>query len=271
MPEAVPTAPPPAPTVTSPAVATPGTPEAGQLTLGDLVTRVNAAWADVRSYRATFTGGSATAPPPGGSPAATPMASPAATPLAAPSGSLTSVREVAESGAQRQLVTGAGAADHEAVLLDDRLYVRGPLASQLVPGAGPRDWVSLDPAAVTEGSRLALLLGGLPETPPSPLAAAPERLWAQTVRDLGEVSFDGRQCRTYGAADTVTQTGMRVDYVIAIDERDLPCFIETSAGGTPRGREEYTAMNDEIDIAAPVAATPVAAIPAALATPAARD
>ena len=267
MPGAVPSTA-PAVATTAPAVSTPGSPAAGQMTLGDLAARVNAAWRSVGSYRATFTGGTVAAPPVS---AATPRATPAATPLARTGGAFTSVREVAGLDAQRQTVSGLGPDDHEAVLSGGRLYLRGPLASQIAPGAGPDTWLSLDPADVVAGSRLALLLGGLPGTPPSPLAGVPERLWPQTPRELGEVTFDGRQCRTYSAADTVTQTGLRVDYTIAVDDRDLPCFIETSAGGAPRGREEFTAINEDLTIAAPAAATPVVAIPPALATPAAHD
>jgi hypothetical protein len=247
-------------------VGTPATPS-GELTLGALAERVNAAWAGVGSYRATFTGGPVSAPPAPG----TPLASPVATPVAGSTDVFTSVREVVLPDRQRQTVSGAGADDHEAILAGGRLYLRGPLAAQIVPGTDPETWLTLDPASVTPESRLSILLGGLPDTPPSPLAGVPERLWPQGLRDLGEVTVDGRACRAYAAADTVTATGMRVDYTIAVDENDLPCFIETSAGGTPRGREEYSAIDAELEIEAPAAATPVAAIPVALATPSAHD
>ncbi|MGH2614962.1 MAG: hypothetical protein ACRDJC_06970, partial [Thermomicrobiales bacterium] len=113
------------------------------------------------------------------------------------------------------------------------------------------------------------LLGGLPETPGAPMASLPERLWPQEVRDLGTVEFDGRECHVYGAADTVQATGMRVDYTIAIDAQDIPCFIETGAGGVTQGRDEYSDLGASFSIAAP-AATPVS-IPPELATPIAHD
>ena len=74
---------------------------------------------------------------------------------------------------------------------------------------------------------LSRLLGGLPEIPAAPLASLPERLLPQVIREMGDVEHDGRECRVYGAADTVPATGMRVDYTIAVDDRDIPCFIET--------------------------------------------
>jgi hypothetical protein len=114
------------------------------------------------------------------------------------------------------------------------------------------------------------MLGGLPQLPGAPLASLPERLLPQIVREINTVEHNGRECRVYGAADTVQATGMRVDYTIAIDDRDIPCFIETGVGGVPQGRDEYTDIDDSIAIEPPVAATPVS-VPPALATPLAHD
>jgi hypothetical protein len=203
-------------------------------------------------------------------PAATPMATPGGTPVARPRGTLVMVREVALPDRQRQEVSGLGGDDHEAVATGEEIFVRGPLAERIAPGAPPDVWVAVDPATLPEDSELLRLLGGLPRIPPTPLASIPERLLAQPVRDLGAVEFDGRECEIYGAVDTVAATGMRVDYAIAIDANDLPCYIETSTGGTSQGRDEYTAIDEAITIEVPVAATPVS-VPPALATPAARD
>jgi len=92
----------------------------------------------------------------------------------------------------------------------------------------------------------------------------------QVVREMGNVDFDGRTCHVYGAADTVADTGMRIDYTIALDEQDLPCYIETSTGGVTQGRDEFTGINSPIQIEAPQAATPVSGVPVA-GTPAGRD
>jgi hypothetical protein len=117
---------------------------------------------------------------------------------------------------------------------------------------------------------LSRLLGGLPETPAAPLASLPERLLPQLIREMGAVEHDGRECRVYGAADTVPATGMRVDYTIAVDDRDIPCFIETGAGGVVQGRDEYTDIDASLTIEPPPAATPVS-VPPVLATPLAHD
>jgi hypothetical protein len=190
--------------------------------------------------------------------------------VARPRETFTTVREVVLPDRQAQRVSGLGASDHEAVAIGDRLFVRGPLVDRIAPGTPPETWVAIDPANLPADATLTRLLGGLPAIPAAPLASLPERLWPQAVRELAPVTFDERACRVFGAADTVTATGMRVDYTIAIDERDLPCFVETAAGGVVQGRDEYTAVDGDLTIAAPVAATPVS-VPPALASPVARD
>ncbi len=278
MPETTPT---PMPETTPPveeSVATPGTPASAELTLGELAERVNAAWPNVRSYRITFTGSTLSMPTglgtpiarPLATPAAAPMATPGATPVARPRETFVSIREVVLPDRQRQDVRGLGDIDHEAIAIGDRLYVRGPLVEQIAPGTPVDVWIAVNPSSVLERSMLSRLLGGLPDIPVAPLASLPERLLPQLISEMGVVEHDGRECRVYGAADTVPATGMRVDYTIAVDGRDIPCFIETGTGGVTQGRAEYGDIDGSLTIEAPMAATPVS-VPPELATPLAHD
>ena len=278
MPETTPTAPVDTTPPTLDSTATPATPAAAELTLGDLAQRVNAAWSGVNSYRVTFTGSTVVMPAALGTPVARPLATPGATPIATPGATpvararetFISVREVVLPDRQRQEVTGLGANDHEAVAIGNQLFVRGPLVEQIAPGTPPDAWIEIDPEAIPEGAVISQMLGGLPQLPGAPLASLPERLLPQAVREIEAVEHDGRECRVYGAADTVPATGMRVDYTIAIDDRDIPCFIETGAGGVTQGRDDYTDIDASLTIEPPVAATPVS-VPPALATPLAHD
>ena len=273
MPESTPIAP-TAPATADPAevaaVSTPASPIEGLLTFGDLADRVGAAWPEVESYRVAFVGTALSGPAGAGTPAARPAATPGANPIARPRETYTTVREVALPDRQRQTVTGLGDDDHEAVAIGNALFVRGPVVDRISPGSPDSAWIELDPTSLPEGALLLDLLGGLPELPGAPLATLPERLREQDVRELDAVEHDGRECRVYAAADTVPATGMRVDYTIAIDENDVPCFVETGAGGVAQGRDEYTGINADLDISAPPSATPVS-IPPALATPIAHD
>jgi hypothetical protein len=278
MPEATPTTTPETAPPVEESVATPGTPASAEMTLGELAERVNAAWPAVNSYRITFTGSTVATSTALGTPVARPLATPraapeatpGATPVARPRGTFVSMREVVLPDRQRQEVRGLGQNDHEAIAVGDRLYVRGPLVEQIAPGTPEDVWIVVDPSTLPEGSMLSRLLGGLPEVPAAPLAGLPQRLLPQVIREMGTVEQEGRECRVYGAADTVSATGMRVDYTIAVDDRDIPCFIETSAGGVTQGRDEYSEIGDSFTIEPPPAATPVS-VPPALATPLAHD
>ena len=258
--------------------ATPGTAAATELTLGELAERVDAAWPTVRSYRITFTGSTSAMPAGLGTPVARPLATPGATPQATPGATpvarsretFVSIREVVSPDQQRQELRGLGADDHEAIAIGDRLFVRGRVVEQIAPGTPDGVWIVIDPSTLPEGSLLSRILGGLPEIPAAPLASLPERLLPQVIREMGTVEHDGRECRTYGAADTVPATGMRIDYTIAVDDRNIPCFIETGAGGGTLGRAEYTDIDGSITIEPPPSATPVS-VPPALATPLPHD
>ncbi len=252
---------------TPPVVATPE-----MLTLGDLAVRITNAWDDVSAYRITSTGATGMAPPPGetsGTPVSEAAATPGATPVARERGTFTFVREVVLPDQQRQVVSGLGANDYEAISTNDRLFIRGPVTAQIAPDAPPDVWISVEKTMVPDGSLFSQLLGGLPQAPAAPLSTLPQRLWPQQVRDLGIIQVNGRDCQIWGAADTAQATGMRLDYSIAVDAGNLPCFIETSAGGAVQGHDEYEIL-DSLTIEEPAAATPVS-IPPALATPAAHD
>jgi hypothetical protein len=202
-------------------------------------------------------------------PVASPAATPGATPVSRQTVEIVFARDVILPDLQRQGVSGLGSEDHEAIVSGDTIFLRGPLANDIAPGTPADTWISLAAEEVPAGSVLAHALGGLPALPPAPLAAFPERLLTQEVRELGSEEFEGRECLLFGAADTITTTGTRIDYTIALDDRDLPCFIETSSGGVVLNRSEFRDINGVLDIATP-AATPVG-VPPAMATPAVHD
>jgi hypothetical protein len=270
MPEATPTSVPPAAETAPADVATPATAAAtaaARLTLGELAGRVDTAWANVESYRVVSV---VTSPPnPGATPVASVNATPGATPVSQ-SGEIVATRDVILPDIQRLTVTGWGANDFEAISDGETVYLRGPLAEQLGAAAGQDAWITLRASDVPEGSQIANLLGGLPAIPMPPFAGIEERLAPQEVRELGTMEVGGRDCQTYGAADTKLTTGQRLDYVFGIDADNLPCFIETRSGTTSYGHEEFSLFNEVTAPEVPAAATPVT-IPAGMATPVHHD
>ena len=267
MPEATPTPAPPAIETPPADAATPAATAVAKLTLGELAARVDAAWANVESYRIVSV---VTAPPdPVGTPVATAEATPGATPVLT-SGQVIATRDVILPDLQHLTVTGWGANDFEAISDGETIYIRGPLVRQLDASASQDGWFRLRAADVPEGSQVANLLGGLPTIPMPPLSGIDERLAPQEVRDLGPMDVGGRTCQTYGTADTKLTTGQRVDNIVGIDADDLPCFIETRSGTTTYGHQEYSLFNEVPPLDVPAVATPVA-VPAVLATPVHHD
>lgn len=267
MPEATPTPAPPAIETPPADVATPAATATARLTLGDLASRVNAAWADVESYRVVSV---VMAPPnPGATPVAAAEATPGATPVAT-SEQIVATRDVILPDLQHLTVTGWGVNDFEAISDGETIYLRGPLAQQFDASASPDMWLMLRASDIPEDTQAANLLGGLPTIPMPPLAGIDERLAPQEVRDLGPMEVGGRTCQTYGTADTKLTTGQRVDNIVGIDEDDLPCFIETRSGTTTYGHQEYSLFNEVPALDVPAVATPVA-VPALLATPVHHD
>lgn len=254
----------------------PATPGSSPVTFGGLADRIDAAWRNVRSYRAEFQATSPATPPltpaavavdatPAAAIGATP--GPVATPVTA--SPFVVVREVVLPDRQRQTLTGSGADDHEAIVLAETLYLRGPLAQEILPGASDDVWVSLPLSALSPESEAGRVLAGLAVIPTSPMAGLRAGLRPQELRDLGPIEIEGRSCTAYGGADT-TAIGTRRDITVAVDAEGLPCSIETRVGTDLVSRTVYGDFNAPIAIEAPAAATPVAGmLPAA--TPAARD
>ncbi|MFT4039722.1 MAG: hypothetical protein QM692_16190 [Thermomicrobiales bacterium] len=273
MPEPTPAPAPPATTATvesSPAASSP----TAKLTLGALAQRVEKAWGNVESYRLVITGDLATLP--NASPVAGAMATPGATPVTAGAspavtgGHYVITRDIILPDLQQVTVTGVLNMELDAVADGETVYARGALAQQLDPVVDADTWVTIAAADIPPHSVLEGRLVGLPVLPMPPLSALPDRLLAQTVREMGEAEVAGRTCQTYGAADTDVNTGQRLDFIFGIDEDDLPCFIETRVGTTTYGHQEYSMFNQIAAIDVPPAGTPFA-IPPALAAEAHHD
>ncbi|MCC6312373.1 MAG: hypothetical protein IT337_00050 [Thermomicrobiales bacterium] len=200
---------------------------------------------------------------PTGSPSASPVASPALRPQATPvagggvAREMRSVLEVELPDRLRLTRSGFGENDFEAIKVGERIYLRGPLVERLLPGTAPEAWVSMTASEISPSSPLADVLQPLTVPERSPLAAAPARLRPQEIRDLGPMEVSGRMCHAYGAADT-TELGRRVDITIAVDDQQLPCLIESKVGAAFTERTVYEGFNEDLRIAAPGGATPIA-------------
>jgi hypothetical protein len=208
-------------TSASPAAASP---TANEITVGELAGRIAAAWGGVTTYRATFT---TTALLP--SAAASPVASPPA--RASPVAVLTMITVVDEVALpdRRHRVERAGEAiTTEVIVIGDLAYVRGIDLPAATPAAG--EWLVVQLSTLSPETAEALHIDGNAANPAPPYSALPVDVRSRTAHPLGAVDVGGRQCQAYRIADA-TLTGEPVQVVIALDARDLPCSIETTAGG----------------------------------------
>jgi hypothetical protein len=92
-------------------------------------------------------------------------------------------------------------------------------------------WNEVDATAVDPQSPASQLVAAL-MAPPQPLYAglsADER--ERNAQPLGTITVNNRSCQAYQIVDT-TQTGERIEITLAIGSNNLPCSIETKAGGT---------------------------------------
>ena len=208
-------------------------------TVGEIADRIARAWAGVRSYRSVFT---TTQRLPG-------------TP--APSVVTIEVIEEAILPDRRHRITREnGVVTSELITVGSTIYARGTtLPGFSTPRPDPDAWLIIDPAIVKAGNDSASLYAAfaMPIAPPYAALSPEERL--RDAVPLDRVEIGGRTCQRYRIADT-TMTGERVEILLALGPDDLPCSIETIAGGTD-SRSVFT-YNLPITIVPPELATPIA-------------
>jgi hypothetical protein len=197
-------------------------PPAGGLTVGDLADRMAAAWSGVKTYRTVFT----TSAHAGGTPNA------GASPVASPVVGLEVIDEVVVPDRKHRIYKQGGTSSSEFIAVDGKVYARGPLAAGLKPATpSSGDWVVVDPAAVNQTTPLGQLVTTLAAPAVPPYSDLSESRRNRTATPLGDVGVAGRTCTAYGIVDT-TATGEPIDVILALGPDDLPCSIETRAGGT---------------------------------------
>jgi hypothetical protein len=157
---------------------------------------------------------------------------------------------------RHRITRGNGVVTSELINIGSTIYARGiPLPGFSTPRPDPDAWLVLDPAVVKAGSDAASLYAAFatPIAPPYAALSPEERL--RDAVPLDRVEIGGRTCQRYRIADT-TMTGERVEILLALGPDDLPCSIETIAGGTD-SRSVFT-YNLPVTIVPPELATPSA-------------
>lgn len=249
-----PTATPSAPTATAAAttiatVITTGSPEVGSSTAvaspranptaGELADRIGAAWSNVTTYRTV----TVTLPTDSGG-----------TPTTI--SDIVTVAEVIVPSTKRWLNQTDGVTQYEFIAIDGRLFGRGPSVSATTDqGTNQSTWFEIDPTTVDSNSVFASLYEQLLSPVTAPYSSLSDEERAREAVPIGSRTIDGQPCAAYRLADT-TQTGERIEIILAMSPDDLPCVIETRVGGL-QTIATYS-YNLPLTITAPIDATPAA-------------
>ncbi len=183
------------------------------LTAGQLADRIAVGWAAIDRYRAqtsTYT-----------------VASPAAD-----DPTMQIVEEAILPDQRHQVVTVDGEMQSEIVAAGGNIYGRGPaIPGVSQPNRDPNVWITINgnvlgPNNPQSGFYQSLLL---PVEPPYSGLSETDR--ARPVEEVGSVDVGGRACEQYRIVDT-SQSGQRIEILIALQESGLVCSIQTTAGSS---------------------------------------
>jgi hypothetical protein len=188
-------------------------------TVGNLADQIAAVWSSVTSFR-TVSGDQSGA----GHASAT---------LGTPTGAsnIEVTTDIVLPDRKHQTTSVNGAVEEEYLVVDGKLYSRGSgvIAMPSTPVAG--GWNEVDTTAVDPQSPAAQLVATL-MAPVQPLYAGlsdDER--ERNAKPLGTITVNDKSCQAFQIVDT-TQTGERIEIILAIGADNLPCSIETKVGGT---------------------------------------
>lgn len=231
----------PTPAPTNPAA----TAAPGELSVRQLLDRVNAAWTDVESLRVTSSSG----PVPVESTSGTPAAESSYT-----------IEEWTSPNNRRITEVIEGVAVNEQVFVDGTIYMRGVFVGMAVaPEVGSGTWIILDQDVVPADTPVGLRVSYLTREPGSPFVDMSEDLLNQPVNESGSVRVGDRSCTLYTFGDPGGE-GDEIRYEMALDENDLPCQVIQRGGGF-QNSSVYEFNTEDIEITAPIEGTPVSGTP----------
>lgn len=231
----------PEPTATVPPLATA---EPGELTVGELLNRVDAAWPDVTSMRMSSTSGPV----------------PTDVPATKAAGTMITYEEWSAPNNRRIVEELDGAVINEQVFVDGRVFMWGLfVATSVAPEVGPATWVTVDPSVIPQDTPVGYRVTYLTRDSGSPLGSFTEQMRQRPAKESGQVQVGGRTCTVYTFADS-TRLGERIDYELALDENDFPCQSVQRAGGF-QNSIVFEINDPGIEILAPDTPTPVSGTP----------
>lgn len=216
---------------------------ADQISVGDLLKRIDTAWPTVTNMREVAWSGSAS--------------STVGTP---PADVLASTEETVLPASRRITTTMGGAPTDDQISVNGAAYFKGSfVVGAVAPFAGADTWVQVDPAIVPADSMVGQRLAYLTRPIAPPYGTVSNDLRARAATPAGTIEAGGRTCSIFTFVDTTTN-GSKIDYALSLDDKNLPCSLVQSAGGF-ENITIYTFNDPKVVISVPEGATPVSATP----------
>ncbi len=234
----------PTPTVLPATVAPdtqPGASPTTAITVGELADLMAAAWSGVDTIRQTRT----TVADTDGA---------GATPVSEPE--TVYMTEVDANGSKRVVIEVGGAIVGEIVAIGGDIWARGfmPIPQEAAGPVFGEGWVAVTPEAVQIDPTATQLVNSMLSPYPPLYSGLSTTERQRVVEPLGPREVAGRSCNAFRIPAT-TSTGEAYDVILSIDERGLPCAIETIALGETT--LDLFTFNESITIVRPEG-TPVA-------------
>lgn len=216
----------------------------GELTVGELLGEVDAAWSNVTSFRMTSMSGPV---PTEGNDTPTPQ------------GPVTIEEWTAPNN--RRIVERMGdTITNEQVFVDGKVYMWGTfVGTSVAPEVGPSTWVTLDPSVIPPDTPVGYRVSYITRAGGPPFGSVTEDMRQRPAKEAGTVQAGGRSCTVYTFVDT-TQLGEKITYELAIDENNFPCQLIQRAGGF-QNSTVYEVNSPDLQILAPDAPLEVSGTP----------
>ncbi|MGB3330543.1 MAG: hypothetical protein WBA46_16405 [Thermomicrobiales bacterium] len=220
----------------------------GEVPVGELLQRIDAAWSGVTSMVATSWSGEYTDP----------VQALAGTP---PADQMVTVEKVVKP-ASRSISTSLGG-----VSVDDQLAVNGvvyfrgqSVTNAIAPFMDASTWVQVNPAVVPQDSPVGQQLAYLTAPLAPPYGTVSDDLRSRGATKTGTVTIGSRTCDVYAFSDVATGAE-GIAYTLSLDGTGLPCSL-TQAGGGYANITTWSFNDPTTTITAPTGAITVSGTPA---------
>lgn len=220
------------------------TAEPGELAVGELLERVDAAWPDVTSMRMSSTSGPV----------------PTDDPATATAGTMVTYEEWTAPNNRRIVEETDDGIINEQLFVDGRVFMWGLfVVTSVAPEVGPTTWVTIDPSVIPQDTPVGYRVTYLTRDASTPFVFITEEMRQRSANESGQVQVGDRTCTVYTFVDS-TRLGERIDYELALDQNNLPCQLVQRTGGF-QNSIVYDINDPEIEILAPDTPTPVSGTP----------